>query len=213
VSDRDAPSAPVIAALVAAWSEPDPLRLAPEVRGRIEIALDRLRRDWQGLAIGLWRAVPETRSPEPLGRSLDKEHSTEAGRLVLVAFAADASMPADVQAGFRAATGDVSLGQTAFAIVQAVHAGRLVTADAPPPDASAPQNSAPVATAPDTVAHEASSPGWLRRFGARQSAATPILAAGRLFGTFALASTTTIPPGVLAKLDSVAARLAEQCHK
>jgi GAF domain-containing protein len=198
VSDRFAPFDPVIEALAAASGEPDPLRLAPEVRGRIETVLDGLRRDWQGLAIGLWRAVPETRSPEPLGRSLDKEQSTEAGRLVLVAFAADASMPADVQAGFRAATGDVSLDQTAFAIVQAVHAGRLVTADAP---------------ASETLPHEASSPGWLRRFGARQSAATPILAAGRLLGTFALASTTTIPPGVLAKLDSVAARLAEQWHK
>jgi GAF domain-containing protein len=198
VSDRDAPSAPVIAALVAAWSEPDPLRLAPEVRGRIETALDGLRRDWQGLAIGLWRAVPETRLPAPLGRSLDEEQSTEAVRLVLVAFAAEASMPADVQAGFRAATGDVSLDQTAFAIVQAAHAGRLVTANAP---------------ASETLPHEASSPGWLRRFGARQSAAIPILAAGRLFGTFALASTTTITPSVLAQLDSVAARLAEQWHK
>jgi GAF domain-containing protein len=192
VSDRFAKFDPVIETLVTAWGETDPQRIAPDVRDGIELALDGLRRTWGGLAIGLWRAVPDTRGPGLWDRSVMEDDPTPAGRLVLVGFAADASMPGDVQAGFRAATGDVSLEQTAFAIVQAVHAGRLVTATAP---------------APEALASEASSPGWLRRFGARQSAATPILGAGRLLGTFALASTETIPPDVLAELDAVASRL------
>ncbi len=194
MSDWLAKFDPVIETLVAAWSETDPLRLSPDVRDGIELVLDGLRREWGGLAIGLWLAIPDSRGPGLLDRTVVEGQSTRPGRLVLVGFAADASMPGEVQAGFRAATGDVSLEQTAFAIVQAVHAGRLVTATAP---------------APEEMANDASSPGWLRRFGARQSAATPILGAGRLLGTFALASIETIPPDVLAELDAVATALGE----
>ena len=70
MSDWLAKFDPVIETLVAAWSETDPLRLSPDVRDGIELVLDGLRREWGGLAIGLWLAIPDSRGPGLLDRTV-----------------------------------------------------------------------------------------------------------------------------------------------
>ena len=134
-------------------------------------ALAELRRQTGALAAGFWKRT--------------------GNRLVLAAFNAGDEMPGDVQTAFRAATSDVSLDQTALAIVQAVHARRSVTA-VPPPEGET----------------GSGSPAWLRRFAARQSAAVPVVVGDSVVAALAVASTRLFQPEEIAVIESVAEAIA-----
>ncbi len=114
----------------------------------------------------------------------------EGESLILVAFSARNEMPLDVQQAFQEATAHVRLDQTALAIVQAVHARRTVTAE-PPPAGETGQGS----------------PAWLRRFAARQSAAVPVIAGGRVVAALAVASTRLFEAREIALIEAVAGGL------
>lgn len=133
-------------------------------------ALAGLRQQTGALAAGIWKRT--------------------GSHLVLRAFNASDEMPVDVQSAFRAATANVSLDQTALAIVQAVLAGKTVTA-VPPPEGEA----------------GAGSPAWLRRFAARQSAAVPVVVDGSVVAAIAVASTRLFQPEEVAAIEAVASEI------
>lgn len=134
-------------------------------------ALSGLRQMTGALAAGFWKRT--------------------GNHLVLRAFNAGDDMPGDVQSAFRAATANVSLDQTALAIVQAVLAGKTVTA-VPPPEGET----------------GAGSPAWLRRFAARQSAAVPVVVDGSVVAAIAVASTRLFRPEEVAAIEAVAEAIA-----
>ena len=134
-------------------------------------ALAGLRRQAGALAAGFWKRT--------------------GNHLVLATFNAGDEMPADVQTAFCAATANVSLDQTALAIVQAVHARKSVTA-VPPPEGET----------------GSGSPAWLRRFAARQSAAVPVVVGEAVVAALAVASTRLFQPEEIAAIEAVAEAVA-----
>jgi|GEM_PF-6935484 len=99
-------------------------------------------------------------------------------RLQLAAFLAVEDMPADVQQAFVQTTADVPLSQTQFGIVQAVVARGTVINH----------------RAADASTTAAGSIGWLGRFVAASSLATPIFAQDRIVGAIAVAMPWRIEP-------------------
>lgn len=120
----------------------------------------------------------------PLGALLDEHAGARAiglwgcaeGELLLLAFSAP-DLPSETARDFMAATRAVPLTRTEFGIVQAVVARK------PMPNSAAPNPGANT------------SPGWIARFGARQSLAVPIQHASLIAGAIAVSTTAVLTPG------------------
>lgn len=100
------------------------------------------------------------------------------GRLILLGFRAVPEMEEDVKREFARTTADVPLTKTAFAIVTAVVTGK--------------PHSGTLDEHPGEIE---SSSNWLARFGAIQSLAVPIRAAGQSHGVLAVSSANRIQKG------------------